>query len=48
MGRGDAGLERGTLEVAGVRRGYWLAQGTGDTGTLSGRREATARTAAGI
>jgi hypothetical protein len=21
------GLERGTLEVAGVRRGYWLARG---------------------
>jgi polyhydroxybutyrate depolymerase len=34
MGREDAGLERGTLDVAGVRRGYWLARGAGDTGTL--------------
>ena len=28
MGSGaDGGLERGTLEVAGVRRSYWLARG---------------------
>ncbi len=26
---GSGGLERGTLEVAGVRRGYWLARGAG-------------------
>jgi hypothetical protein len=35
VGRGDAGLEYGTLEVAGVRRGYWLARGPdGPSGTL--------------
>jgi len=35
MGRGDPGLERGTLDVAGVRRGYWLARGPGGSpGTL--------------
>jgi polyhydroxybutyrate depolymerase len=33
VGRRDAGLEHGTLEVAGVRRGYWLARG-GSAGTL--------------
>ena len=27
MRRGAAGLEYGTLDVAGVRRGYWLARG---------------------
>jgi polyhydroxybutyrate depolymerase len=27
MGRQDAGLEHGTLDVAGVRREYWLAPG---------------------
>jgi hypothetical protein len=37
MGHGDAGLEYGTLEVAGVRRGYWLARGPdGPSGTLLG------------
>jgi polyhydroxybutyrate depolymerase len=34
MGRRDAGLEYGTLDVAGVRRGFWLARGAGDPGTL--------------
>jgi poly(3-hydroxybutyrate) depolymerase len=34
VGRGDAGLEHGTLDVAGVRRGYWLARGPGEAGTL--------------
>jgi polyhydroxybutyrate depolymerase len=35
MGRGGPGLERGTLDVAGVRRGYWLARGPGGSpGTL--------------
>jgi polyhydroxybutyrate depolymerase len=35
MGRGDEGLEYGTLDVAGVRRGYWLARGPGGlSGTL--------------
>jgi poly(3-hydroxybutyrate) depolymerase len=34
MGRGDAGFEYGTLDVAGVRRGYWLARAAGDTWTL--------------
>jgi len=34
MRRGDAGLEYGTLDVAGVRRGYWVARGAGDAGTL--------------
>ena len=28
--RADGGLERGTLDVAGVRRSYWLARGAGD------------------
>jgi len=27
LGRDGAGLERGTLDVAGVRRSYWLARG---------------------
>ncbi len=27
MGKDSAGLERGTLDVAGVRRSYWLARG---------------------
>jgi polyhydroxybutyrate depolymerase len=49
--RGDEGLEYGTLDVAGVRRGYWLARGPGGlSGTLlvvlhgsgaSGKRVAT-------
>ena len=30
----SAGLEHGTLEVAGVQRGYWLARGAAGTGTL--------------
>ena len=30
----SADLEHGTLEVAGVRRGYWLARGASGTGTL--------------
>jgi polyhydroxybutyrate depolymerase len=30
----SADLEHGTLEVAGVRRGYWLARGPAGTGTL--------------
>lgn len=35
MGSGaGGGLERGTLEVAGVRRGYWLARGPATPGTL--------------
>jgi polyhydroxybutyrate depolymerase len=36
MGRGEArDLEHGTLDVAGVRRGYWLARGPGGpSGTL--------------
>jgi polyhydroxybutyrate depolymerase len=34
MGRGDAGLEYGTLDVAGVRRGYWLARGPDAAGPL--------------
>jgi polyhydroxybutyrate depolymerase len=34
MGRGDEGLQYGTLDVAGVRRGYWLAPGSTDPGTL--------------
>jgi polyhydroxybutyrate depolymerase len=35
MGRGDEGLEYGTLEVAGVRRGYWLTRAPGGlSGTL--------------
>ena len=34
MGRGDAGLEYGTLDVAGVRRGYWLARGPAGPGPL--------------
>jgi polyhydroxybutyrate depolymerase len=35
MKRGDAGLEYATLDVAGVRRGYWLARGPdGSAGTL--------------
>jgi polyhydroxybutyrate depolymerase len=28
--RTGGGLERGTLDVAGVRRGYWLARGAGE------------------
>jgi poly(3-hydroxybutyrate) depolymerase len=31
---GDAGLEYGTLDVAGVRRGYWLARGPAGPGPL--------------
>jgi poly(3-hydroxybutyrate) depolymerase len=35
VGRGDAGLEYGTLEVTGVWRGYRLARRpTGSSGTL--------------
>jgi polyhydroxybutyrate depolymerase len=35
VGRLDAGLEYGTLDVAGVRRGYWLAREPGgSSGTL--------------
>ena len=34
MGRGDEGLEYGSLEVAGVRRGYWLARGPSGAGPL--------------
>jgi poly(3-hydroxybutyrate) depolymerase len=36
VGRGEAsGLEYATLDVAGVRRGYWLARGPGGpSGTL--------------
>ena len=34
MGRGDAGLEYSTLDVAGVRRGYWLARGPSGPGPL--------------
>jgi polyhydroxybutyrate depolymerase len=35
MRRGDEGLEYRTLDVAGVRRGYWLARGPGGlSGTL--------------
>jgi polyhydroxybutyrate depolymerase len=35
VGHGDAGLEYGTLDVAGVRRGYWLARAPGGrSGTL--------------
>ena len=35
MERGDEGLEYGTLDVAGVRRGYWLARAPGGlSGTL--------------
>jgi polyhydroxybutyrate depolymerase len=35
MGRGEAGVEYGTLDVAGVRRGYWLARPPGGlSGTL--------------
>ena len=35
IGRGDEGLEYGTLEVAGVRRGYWLTRApAGLAGTL--------------
>jgi polyhydroxybutyrate depolymerase len=35
VGHQDAGLEYGTLDVAGVRRGYWLARGPGgSSGTL--------------
>ena len=36
VGRGEArDLERRTLDVAGVRRGYWLARGPGEPpGTL--------------
>ena len=36
MGRGDAGLEYGTLDVAGVRRGYWLARGPIWAGAAAG------------
>jgi polyhydroxybutyrate depolymerase len=34
VGRGDAGLEYGTLDVAGMRRGYWLARGPSGPGPL--------------
>jgi polyhydroxybutyrate depolymerase len=34
VGRGDAGLEYGTLDVAGVRRGYWLSRGPSGPGPL--------------
>jgi hypothetical protein len=37
VGRKDAGLEYGTLDVAGVRRGYWLARGPGGPQFLPAR-----------
>ena len=37
MGRGDPGLKYGTLDVAGVRRGYWLALGPGGPQYLPAR-----------